>query len=114
MVDKVTTVPKTKIGEHVGRFADEDMVRLNRRRSGLFGNCCSNYQRATGIAINLEHACQGLPIYVWRDGRVVEIPPDELRARSILLVRGIKVRSTPPFVWACLSEVLGSTRDRVF
>lgn len=30
MVDKVTTVPKTKIGTHVGRLADEDMVRLNR------------------------------------------------------------------------------------
>jgi len=30
MVDKVTTVPKTKIGAHVGRLADEDMVRLNR------------------------------------------------------------------------------------
>ena len=30
MVDKVTTVPKTKIGVNVGRLADEDMVRLNR------------------------------------------------------------------------------------
>ena len=30
MMDKVTTVPKTKIGVHVGRLADEDMVRLNR------------------------------------------------------------------------------------
>jgi mRNA interferase MazF len=30
MVDKVTTVPKTKVGLHVGRLADEDMVRLNR------------------------------------------------------------------------------------
>lgn len=30
MVDKVTTVPKTKIGTNVGRLADEDMVRLNR------------------------------------------------------------------------------------
>ena len=30
MVDKVTTIPKTKIGAHVGRLADEDMVRLNR------------------------------------------------------------------------------------
>jgi hypothetical protein len=29
----------------------------------------------------LEHARQGLPIYVWRDGAVVEIPPDELRAK---------------------------------
>lgn len=30
MVDKITTVPKTKIGMYVGRLADEDMVRLNR------------------------------------------------------------------------------------
>ncbi len=32
-----------------------------------------------------EHARQGLPIYIWRDGRVVEVPPDELRAHSTLL-----------------------------
>jgi len=30
MVDKITTVPKTKVGERVGRLDDEDMVRLNR------------------------------------------------------------------------------------
>ena len=30
MVDKITTVPKTKIGMRVGSLADEDMVRLNR------------------------------------------------------------------------------------
>ena len=30
MVDKITTVPKPKIGARVGRLADEDMVRLNR------------------------------------------------------------------------------------
>jgi mRNA interferase MazF len=30
MVDKVTTVPKAKIGNRVGRLADEDIVRLNR------------------------------------------------------------------------------------
>jgi mRNA interferase MazF len=30
IVEKVTTVPKTKIGVHVGRLADKDMVRLNR------------------------------------------------------------------------------------
>ncbi len=33
----------------------------------------------------IEHARQGLPIYVWRDGGVVEIPPDELRAQAALL-----------------------------
>jgi mRNA interferase MazF len=30
MVDKITTVPKTKIGELVGRLSDEDILRLNR------------------------------------------------------------------------------------
>lgn len=30
MVDKITTVPKTKIGSRVGRLNDEDVVRLNR------------------------------------------------------------------------------------
>lgn len=30
MVDKITTVPKSKIGVRIGRLDDEDMVRLNR------------------------------------------------------------------------------------
>src|SRR5499425_382010 len=30
MVDKITTIPKAKIGSRVGRLADEDVVRLNR------------------------------------------------------------------------------------
>jgi len=30
MVDKITTVPKTKIGERIGRLDDEDIVRVNR------------------------------------------------------------------------------------
>ena len=30
MVDKITTVSKQRIGEKIGRIADEDMVRLNR------------------------------------------------------------------------------------
>ena len=29
MVDKITTVPKSKIGTRVGRLDDEDIVRLN-------------------------------------------------------------------------------------
>jgi hypothetical protein len=32
-----------------------------------------------------EHARRGLPIYIWRDGRVVEVPPEELRAESARL-----------------------------
>lgn len=32
-----------------------------------------------------EHACHGLPIYAWRDGMIVEIPPDRLVAESSLL-----------------------------
>ncbi len=30
MVDKITTVPKAKIGARVGRLQDADVVRLNR------------------------------------------------------------------------------------
>lgn len=29
MVDKITTVPRTKVGARVGRLEDEDIVRLN-------------------------------------------------------------------------------------
>ena len=29
MVDKITTVPKTKVGERIGRLGDEDILRLN-------------------------------------------------------------------------------------
>ena len=28
-----------------------------------------------------EHAREGLPIYIWRDGKVVEVSPEELRIR---------------------------------
>lgn len=30
MVDKITTVPRSRMGERIGRLADEDMVRLGR------------------------------------------------------------------------------------
>ncbi len=30
MVDKITTVPKSKVGRQVGRLDDEDILRLNR------------------------------------------------------------------------------------
>jgi mRNA interferase MazF len=30
MVDKLTTVPKSKLGERIGRLGDEDIVRLDR------------------------------------------------------------------------------------
>ena len=36
----------------------------------------------------VEHARRRLPIYIWRDGRVVEVPPDELRAQATLLSAG--------------------------
>ncbi len=30
MVDKVTTVPKSRLGHRIGQLADDDMLRLNR------------------------------------------------------------------------------------
>ena len=37
MVDKVTTVPRSKLGERIGRLADQDMVRLGRAIVVFFG-----------------------------------------------------------------------------
>jgi mRNA interferase MazF len=37
MVDKITTVPKTKLGSLVGRLEDEDLVRLNRAVAVFLG-----------------------------------------------------------------------------
>lgn len=37
MVDKITTIPKAKIGTHVGRLDDEDLVRLNQAMMVFLG-----------------------------------------------------------------------------
>lgn len=37
MVDKITTVPKSKVGAHIGRLDDEDMVRLNQAMMVFLG-----------------------------------------------------------------------------
>lgn len=37
MVDKITTVPRPKLGERVGRLNDEEMVRLGRAILVFFG-----------------------------------------------------------------------------
>jgi hypothetical protein len=33
----------------------------------------------------VEHARQGWPMYIWRDGKVVELSPEELRAEAARL-----------------------------
>lgn len=30
----------------------------------------------------IDHAQRGLPIYVWRDGKTVELSPEEVRAEA--------------------------------
>lgn len=37
MVDKITTVPKSKVVERIGRLDDEDMVRLNQAAMVFLG-----------------------------------------------------------------------------
>ncbi len=37
MVDKITTVPKSKVGARVGRLSDEDILRLNRSLAVFLG-----------------------------------------------------------------------------
>ena len=45
MVDKITTVPKSRIGKHIGRLADEDILRLNRAVLVFLGIAASRNQR---------------------------------------------------------------------
>jgi hypothetical protein len=33
----------------------------------------------------VEHARKGLPIYIWREDKVVELSPEELRVESVRL-----------------------------
>jgi mRNA interferase MazF len=37
MVDKITTVPRSKLGEHIGHLRNQDMVRLGRAIVVFFG-----------------------------------------------------------------------------
>lgn len=37
MVDKITTIPRSKLGERIGRLDDEEMVRLGRAILVIFG-----------------------------------------------------------------------------
>jgi mRNA interferase MazF len=37
MVDKITTVPKSRLGAHLGRLDDEDIVRLNQAMMVFLG-----------------------------------------------------------------------------
>ena len=37
MVDKITTVPRSKLGERIGRLGDDDMVRLGRAMMVFLG-----------------------------------------------------------------------------
>lgn len=46
MVDKLTTVPKIKLGERIGRLGDEDMIRLNRATAVFLG--LAGASRASG------------------------------------------------------------------
>jgi mRNA interferase MazF len=42
MVDKITTVPKSKFGAHVGRLDDEDILRLNQAMIVFLGLAVSH------------------------------------------------------------------------
>jgi mRNA interferase MazF len=37
IIDKVTTVPKARLGKRIGKLTDEDVVRLNRALTVFLG-----------------------------------------------------------------------------
>ena len=48
MVDKITTIPKSKVGERIGRLDDEDLVRLNQAVIVFLGLAVSPRTRRRG------------------------------------------------------------------
>ncbi len=50
MVDKITTVAKSKVGERIGRLDDEDMVRLKSGRDGVPRPSCVAENRQERVA----------------------------------------------------------------
>ena len=48
MVDKVTTVPKSKVGAHIGRLDDEDVLRLNQAVLVFLGLATSPRAKGAG------------------------------------------------------------------
>src|SRR5215472_12471326 len=48
MVDKITTVPKSKVGAQIGRLDDEDILRLNRAILVFLGLATSPRARLEG------------------------------------------------------------------
>jgi mRNA interferase MazF len=48
MADKITTVPKSKLGPQIGRLDDEDMLRLNRAILVFLGLATSSRARLEG------------------------------------------------------------------
>jgi len=48
MVDKITTVPRSKVGARVGRLDDEDMVRVNQAAMVFLGLAGSPRSRRKG------------------------------------------------------------------
>jgi len=49
MVDKITTVPKSKLGSRIGRLEDADMLRLNQAMMVFLGLAISPRKQARGL-----------------------------------------------------------------
>jgi mRNA interferase MazF len=47
MMDKITTVPKSKLGKHIGRLDDRDVVRLNQAILVFLGLTVSPHAKLT-------------------------------------------------------------------
>ena len=51
----------------------------------LLGERAEMALKAAVEKVIVEHARQGLPIYIWRDDKIVAVLPEELRAESARL-----------------------------
>ncbi|MGH7101071.1 MAG: type II toxin-antitoxin system PemK/MazF family toxin [Acetobacteraceae bacterium] len=79
MVDKIATVPRTKIGARVGRLDDEDIMRLNQAMLVFLGLAVSpktHHEARAGIA-------PGLPVLSNETFRPLSVGPGAPRSAKL-------------------------------
>ena len=87
MVDKITTVPKTKVGARVGRLDDEDILRLNQAVLVFLGLAVSPKDQAGGVTLAMAQSVVTVRIGPFRLSLRSRDPAAMSRHRSHLLDR---------------------------
>jgi mRNA interferase MazF len=92
MVDKITTVPKSKIGSQIGRLDDEDLLRLNQAVIVFLGLAVSpRASRKEGVRTREVWKPRGFAL-----SRVIDLPANTRAGKHSELVSDFPIRLSKP------------------